>query len=191
MPLYIADYLADTAHLSATESGAYLHLIMHYWLNGSLPTEDSSLARIAKVHPPHWQKIRISLAPFFGNPKRGGLWIQKRVALEMRKSEEISNKRKAAALQMHIKSSASALQMHTQSQSQSHKSYKRENGDGRRVKSEGSPPHCATQKINGRAARVFIKIGTPEWDVYAAAYRKKHGRPATPSKQGGKWFDWG
>jgi uncharacterized protein YdaU (DUF1376 family) len=37
MPLYVGDYIADTAHLSCAESGAYLHLIMHYWRAGSLP----------------------------------------------------------------------------------------------------------------------------------------------------------
>ena len=49
MPLYIADYLADTAHLRAPESGAYLHLIMHYWRRGSLPDNDRQLATIAKM----------------------------------------------------------------------------------------------------------------------------------------------
>jgi len=39
MPLYVADYLADTAHLGALESGVYLHLIMHYWLKGGLPDD--------------------------------------------------------------------------------------------------------------------------------------------------------
>ena len=73
MPLYIADYLSDTQHLSATESGAYLHLLMHFWQHGELPTEDERLCRIAKVHPPHWGRVRKALEPFFGNPKTGGL----------------------------------------------------------------------------------------------------------------------
>jgi uncharacterized protein YdaU (DUF1376 family) len=34
MPLYIADYIKDTSHLRALESGAYLHLIMAYWVSG-------------------------------------------------------------------------------------------------------------------------------------------------------------
>jgi uncharacterized protein YdaU (DUF1376 family) len=119
MPLYIADYLADTSHLGAYESGAYLHLIMHQWQCGTLPTDESALARIAKVHPPHWPRIRDRLAPFFGNPKPGGSWVQKRTALELTKAGEISSKRKGAALQKHSKCKANAVQMHTQSQSQS------------------------------------------------------------------------
>jgi uncharacterized protein YdaU (DUF1376 family) len=118
MPLYIADYLADTGHLGAYESGAYLHLIMHQWQCGELPSDERALARIAKVHPPHWPRIRKAIAPFFGNPKRGGSWVQKRTALELTKAGEISSKRKGAALQKHSKCKAIAVHLHTHSQSQ-------------------------------------------------------------------------
>ncbi|MBX9840900.1 MAG: YdaU family protein [Xanthobacteraceae bacterium] len=118
MPLYIADYLADTPHLGAFESGAYLHPIMHQWQCGELPIDERSLARIARVQPRYWPRIRKALAPFFGNPKSGEPWVQKRTAIELRKAQEISSKRKGAALQMHGKSKAIAVQMHTQSQSQ-------------------------------------------------------------------------
>jgi uncharacterized protein YdaU (DUF1376 family) len=118
MPLYIADYLADTAHLGAYESGAYLHLIMHQWQCGALPTDERALARIAKVQPRYWPRIRAVLAPFFGNPKSGEPWVQKRTAIELRKAGEISSKRKGAALQKHSKCKAIAVKMHTQSQSQ-------------------------------------------------------------------------
>jgi uncharacterized protein YdaU (DUF1376 family) len=120
MPLYIADYLADTSHLGAYESGAYLHLIMHQWQCGALPADERALARIARVRSSDWPRIREVLAPFFGNPPRGGVWIQKRTALELRRAGEISNKRKDAALQKHSKCKANALHLHTQSQSQSH-----------------------------------------------------------------------
>jgi len=121
MPLYIGDFLTDTTHLMATETGAYLLLLMHYWTNGPIPDDNARLCRIAKIHPPHWKRIRAALEPFFDLTKRPGLWSHHRADQELTKADEISSKRKKAAMQMHSKSSANAEQMHTQSQSQSKK----------------------------------------------------------------------
>ena len=46
MQLYIADYLADTMHLSAEEHGAYLLLMFNYWQTGK-PIPKNRLAKIA------------------------------------------------------------------------------------------------------------------------------------------------
>lgn len=72
MPLYIADYLADTAHLSAAEHGAYLLLIMHYWQAGTLPTDDRQLARIARMTPSEWKRSRPTIASFFDDGWKHG-----------------------------------------------------------------------------------------------------------------------
>lgn len=65
MPLYIADYLADTAHLSAAEHGAYLLLIMHYWSTGGLPDDDRRLSRITRMSESEFAAARPVLVEFF------------------------------------------------------------------------------------------------------------------------------
>lgn len=114
MPLYVADYIADTGHLSTVEHGAYLLLIMHYWRHGGLPNDESRLAKICKVTPHLWKKIFPTIRDLF---QEG--WRHKRIDQELEKQEQISNKRSASAKQKHSKSSANAEQMHAQSQPQS------------------------------------------------------------------------
>lgn len=66
MPLYIADYLADTSHLTAEEHGAYLLLIMTYWQRGkALPADPERLANIARVSNERWTSVQRTLNEFF------------------------------------------------------------------------------------------------------------------------------
>ncbi len=95
MPLNIADYLRDTSHLMALESGAYLHLIMAYWVGGKLPNNDRQLATIAKLTLREWNLCKETLAAFFGP----GWASHKRIDAELAKVASISNKRRSSAEQ--------------------------------------------------------------------------------------------
>ncbi|MBB4424388.1 uncharacterized protein YdaU (DUF1376 family) [Bradyrhizobium sp. CIR48] len=56
MPLYIADYLAGTAHLTTVEHGAYLLLLMHYWIKGEPPASDDIARRVTRMTNRQWAK---------------------------------------------------------------------------------------------------------------------------------------
>jgi len=114
MPLFWGDFLANTMHLSAQEAGAYLFLIAHAWEHdGEIPADWIRLSRIAHVRQNHWKQTWKALERFF-EPLEGESLIRgyshKRVSTELHRLGKISNNRKAAALQMHSKSSASAEQ---------------------------------------------------------------------------------
>jgi uncharacterized protein YdaU (DUF1376 family) len=91
MPLYIADYLADTGHLSMAEHGAYVLLIMHYWQNGGLPSDETKLARICRATPKEWAAVRDTVAALFGES-----WTHKRIDAEIAKASDTISKRSAA-----------------------------------------------------------------------------------------------
>lgn len=92
MPLYIADYRADTARLSTLEHGAYLLLIMEYWRGGGLPSDDRQLARITCMTDREWKKVKPTIESFF----QPG-WKHKRIDEELAHCAEVSSKRSAAA----------------------------------------------------------------------------------------------
>jgi uncharacterized protein YdaU (DUF1376 family) len=97
MALWVDDYLHDTAHLSAAESGAYLHLILFYWVNGRLPNDERALARIARLNSIAWKRSRDTLHTLF----RGGDWTHPRIDAEIAKAIEISKVKSANAKRSH------------------------------------------------------------------------------------------
>ena len=103
MPLYVADYLSDTAHLRAAQSGAYLHLIMHYWTKGGLPDDDNQLAAVARMDRKEWLSSKSILQAFFHDG-----WKHKRIDGELAKSTEISERRSASAQKRWCKTDANA-----------------------------------------------------------------------------------
>jgi len=124
MPFYVADYLADTMHLTAEQHGAYLLLIMHYWRKGGLPANADANAMqmqaICKLDADAYEGAKPLLRAFFDVVD--GDWKHKRIDAELAKSTEISGKRRLAAKKRHgANAGANAMQMQTQPQSQSHK----------------------------------------------------------------------
>jgi uncharacterized protein YdaU (DUF1376 family) len=91
MPLYVGDYLADTGHLTTTQHGAYLLLMMHYWRKRELPADDKQLAAIAKLPLRIWLDSKETLQAFFYDG-----WNHKRIDAELEKRTAISEKRAAA-----------------------------------------------------------------------------------------------
>ena len=83
LPLYVADYRADTARLSTEQHGAYLLLLMDQWMNGPIPDDDDVLARITGLMLGAWLKHRPSIEPFFvigGDGVR--TWSSRRLEVE-------------------------------------------------------------------------------------------------------------
>ena len=92
MPLYIGDYLAGTSRLTTELHGAYMLLIMDYWMNGSPPDDDHALASITKMSVDAWSIARAKLEHFFSI--ENGCWKHKRIEQEL--SKAIEKKAKAA-----------------------------------------------------------------------------------------------
>lgn len=91
IPIYVADYLKDTTHLSPSEHGAYFLLILQYWQDGSLPDNERQLARIARMDAREWKDARDVLSCFFSEG-----WKHKRIDAELAKIEDVSAKRRKA-----------------------------------------------------------------------------------------------
>lgn len=120
-PFYWADYLADTGHLTLAQHGAYLLLMGHYYRSGKpIPANAEQLQRVCRANAPAERAaVAWVLENLFQFDKTENVYHHKRIDQELSKTADISQKRRAAALQKHSKSSANASDLHTQSQSQS------------------------------------------------------------------------
>ena len=68
-PVDVDEFLADTAYLSAEETGAYAILTALLWRDGqghnAIPLDQARLARMARVSPRRWQRVWSSIERFF------------------------------------------------------------------------------------------------------------------------------
>ncbi len=178
MPLFVADYLADTAHLTVAEHGAYLLLVMNYWQRGKpLPADDKKLARIARMSDAEWQDARDTLAEFF--IEQDGCWSHKRVDAEIAVAEEKTSKAKKAA-----RASAEARQANAQ-QMLSERSADAELLGEERVGKEETTPETKSSTTNVRAIGKPIRPGRDElFDRFWKAYphRGQAADPKAPAK---------
>lgn len=98
MQLYVADYLADTQHLTTEEHGAYLLLLFSYWQTGKALRHDR-LAPVARLSNERWADVKESLREFFFED--GNQWIHFRVEADLEavnsKSIKASGAGKASA----------------------------------------------------------------------------------------------
>ena len=102
MQLYVSDYLADTAHLNASQNGAYLLLLMNYWQRGKpLDNAGDRLAFVARMTPEEWEDNREILAEFFWID--GDIWTHARVENDLAKVREKSEQSSKAGQKSALK----------------------------------------------------------------------------------------
>lgn len=91
MQLYVSDYLADTAHLTAQQHGAYMLLLMNYWQRGkALDNSNERLSHVARLSPGEWAEAKQTLEEFF--IVRDNVWTHARVEDDLAKIREKSIK---------------------------------------------------------------------------------------------------
>lgn len=92
MPIYIGDYLADTADLDAERSGCYLLWLMYYWRKGPLPDSIDDLVLIGKLRGQNAPGIVQTLLTQFFTLEADGMYHQKRADHEKTKSTQLKNR---------------------------------------------------------------------------------------------------
>lgn len=80
MQFYVADYLADTTHLTAEEHGAYMLMLFSYWQTGK-PLRIDRLATVARIPNERWPSVAETLSEFFHVTETH--WVQFRVEADL------------------------------------------------------------------------------------------------------------
>lgn len=127
-PFHIGDFLGGTMGMDATETGAYVMLIVAHYQEGinGLPDDDVYLARIARVSLKVWKSIGPRVLNKFN--KVGKFWEHERVIEELRKIAQLSAQNSAKALKQQeaARAAAQPQQCHPIANSQEPKERKKE-----------------------------------------------------------------
>lgn len=89
MKFYTGDFSRDTAGLSCAATGAYVRLLVACWVQGSLPKEAASLARIVGADAAQWRKVWPEIKRLFlvDSKRIRSEWVERRFAEQHAKQE--------------------------------------------------------------------------------------------------------
>lgn len=90
---YPKDYESDehVKLMSLEQEGAYVRLLCHSWLHGSIPSDLGSLARICRIPPAKMAKLWPGILPCWVDTERGRL-LNARLEQERQKQEAFRSK---------------------------------------------------------------------------------------------------
>lgn len=95
MAFNVADYTANTLHLTTRQHGAYILLICAAWSGkGALPGTDQGLMAIAKLSPKEWAVDGDVIKAFL--TRRDDVWVHERVEFEWLDSQALIKAKSAA-----------------------------------------------------------------------------------------------
>jgi uncharacterized protein YdaU (DUF1376 family) len=96
LPLWTDSFIADTIHLDATETGAYMMLLMVAWRRPSndLPDDEKQLAKFSRCGLKQWRRIAPVVMQFWH--LREGSWRQKKLD-KVRRTVEAQRDQKSRA----------------------------------------------------------------------------------------------
>jgi uncharacterized protein YdaU (DUF1376 family) len=212
MPLFPADFFADTAHISRSAAHAYLFLLGHAWLrDGALPNDDAVLARMAGFRLDRWREIKSEVLSFW-QLSDDDLLRNKRLTKERDYVTEKSRRNRAngalGGRPLHRnKSQAGYPDCDFNIASEGRRGrYKLLNShvstkpNGFFLETEVKAPTPIPIKkdsLNGEKVGreteplVFVKEGTEQWNAWTASYRdSKRSPPSAISRQGTNERGW-
>lgn len=178
MPFYVGDFLADTMHLGAAETGIYVRLILHCWQHhGTITRDDRQLAMIGRCDPRMWWKYRDTMLAFFDTVDASTMQHRKVVRLLLCYDEKAKHFKDRAVLAARAKHATS-----TQSESTYiHKKAKQgENGVQIETGKEANEP-----RGHPPSGLFWAHLDSPQyaaWKTYRAGQSK-----GTPLDQRGGW----
>lgn len=97
LPLFVADYEADTAHLSVAEDGAYMRLLRLQWRTPgcTMPNDHGWIQRRVRATDGEWRSLFAPLLKEFFSVRRGRIY-QPRLHAEFERINATSLKRSSA-----------------------------------------------------------------------------------------------
>lgn len=201
MPWYIADYLADTSHLTTPQHGAYLLLMAHSWRTGPLPNDLEALIQITKMRPffvdassiPQELAKHVSsilLASGFMDQKQLRVWIRELVAefFEQREDGRWFNRRlEAERMKWGKKSEVFAERAKKGAAARWKAKHEAEAKSGKKRGDASSIPKQKTEKKKGDASSIAPDMlkQSPSPSPLSTKDKYQRGLRPLPAKAGG------